>query len=127
MELLHARCAGVDVHSANVVACARIRRAGRSRTTIERCRSPRRGCWSSWSGSAATTSRRPSAVCVSQRASTRCMTTCVHSRILLMLARLGLRGGEVAELTLDDIDWTAGRLTVHGKGGRMSQFPLPRM
>jgi site-specific recombinase XerD len=45
--------------------------------------------------------------------------------ILLLLARFGLRGGEVAALTVDDIDWAAGRLTIHGKGGRISQFPLP--
>jgi site-specific recombinase XerD len=44
--------------------------------------------------------------------------------ILLLLARYGLRGGEVAALTLDDIDWAAGRLTIHGKGRRLSQLPL---
>ena len=36
--------------------------------------------------------------------------------ILLLLARLGLRAGEVAAITLDDIDWRAGILLVHGKG-----------
>lgn len=45
--------------------------------------------------------------------------------ILLLLIRLGLRAGEVAALTLDDIDWTQGFLKVHGKGSRCSQFPLP--
>ena len=35
--------------------------------------------------------------------------------ILLLLARLGLRRGEVASLGLDDIDWRAGELTVAGK------------
>lgn len=44
--------------------------------------------------------------------------------ILLLLARLGLRGGEVEALRVDDIDWTAGTLTVHGKGGRVRQMPL---
>jgi site-specific recombinase XerD len=44
--------------------------------------------------------------------------------ILVLLARYALRGGEVAALTLDDIDWATGRLTIHGKGGRLSQFPL---
>src|ERR1700674_4840010 len=34
--------------------------------------------------------------------------------ILLLLARLGLRSGEVTFLELDDIDWKAGRLTVSG-------------
>jgi site-specific recombinase XerD len=45
--------------------------------------------------------------------------------ILLLLARLGLRSGEVAFLDLDDIDWEAGSLSVHGKGGRRTQLPLP--
>ena len=45
--------------------------------------------------------------------------------ILLMLARLGLRAGEVVALMLDDIDWEAGLLTVRSKGGRWTQLPLP--
>jgi site-specific recombinase XerD len=45
--------------------------------------------------------------------------------ILLLLARLGLRAGEVVAMTLDDVDWKAGRLTVPGKGGRWAQMPLP--
>lgn len=45
--------------------------------------------------------------------------------ILLMLARLGLRSGEVAFLELDDIDWKAGCLHVRGKGGRRNELPLP--
>jgi len=44
--------------------------------------------------------------------------------ILLLLARLGLRAGEVEALNLDDIDWTTGTLTVHGKGGKVLQMPL---
>ncbi len=44
--------------------------------------------------------------------------------MLLLLARLGLRAGEVASLTLDDIDWHAGTLTVHGKGSQESPLPL---
>jgi integrase/recombinase XerD len=44
--------------------------------------------------------------------------------VLLLLARLGLRGGEVAALTLNDIDWHNGTLTVRGKGDRRSQFPM---
>jgi site-specific recombinase XerD len=45
--------------------------------------------------------------------------------ILLLLARLGLRAGEVATLSLEDLDWQAGLITVRGKGGRYSQLPLP--
>jgi len=45
--------------------------------------------------------------------------------ILLLLARLGLRAGEVVALMLDDIDWKLGHLTVHGKAGRWAQLPLP--
>lgn len=45
--------------------------------------------------------------------------------ILQLLARLGLRAGEVATLTLDDLDWDAGELIVCGKGGRHDRLPLP--
>jgi len=45
--------------------------------------------------------------------------------IVLLLARLGLRAGEVASLDLDDIDWDAGRVTVRGKGGQRTALPLP--
>jgi len=45
--------------------------------------------------------------------------------ILLLLARLGLRAGEVVGLTLEDLNWQSGSITVHGKGGRCSQLPLP--
>jgi integrase/recombinase XerD len=44
---------------------------------------------------------------------------------LLLLARLGLRSGEVAFLELDDIDWKTGKLSVRGKSGRRSDLPLP--
>lgn len=45
--------------------------------------------------------------------------------IVLLLARLGLRSGEVASLQLDSIDWQAGRLSVHGKSGYRNELPLP--
>lgn len=45
--------------------------------------------------------------------------------ILLLQARLGLRGGEVTALTLDDFDWPAGIVTVPGKGDRREPLPLP--
>lgn len=46
--------------------------------------------------------------------------------ILMLLARLGLRAGEVAALTLEDIRWDTGEITVQGKGLRQSRLPLPR-
>jgi integrase len=44
---------------------------------------------------------------------------------LLLLARLGLRAGEVAGLRLDDIDWRRGEITIAGKGNRRERLPLP--
>jgi integrase/recombinase XerD len=45
--------------------------------------------------------------------------------ILLLLARLGLRAGEVAALALDDVDWRGGEILIRGKGGREDRLPLP--
>jgi integrase/recombinase XerD len=45
--------------------------------------------------------------------------------VIVLMLRLGLRAGEVAALRLEDLDWRAGQVTVHGKGGRMDQLPLP--
>lgn len=45
--------------------------------------------------------------------------------ILLLLARLGLRGGEVVAMTLDDLDWQHGEIIVRGKGQRQERLPLP--
>ena len=45
--------------------------------------------------------------------------------VLLLLARLGLRAGEVAAIQLDDIDWRAGEVVVRGKGARLDRLPLP--
>ena len=45
--------------------------------------------------------------------------------VLLLLARLGLRGGEVITLLLEDIDWDAGVLCVRGKSGHQCLMPLP--
>jgi len=44
--------------------------------------------------------------------------------ILLLLARLGLRAGEVVRLKLEDVDWENGLITVYGKG-KWAQLPLP--
>jgi len=45
--------------------------------------------------------------------------------ILQLLARLGLRAGEVVRLELEDIDWNGGWVSVQRKGGRRSVLPLP--
>lgn len=45
--------------------------------------------------------------------------------VLLLLTRLGLRRGEVANLQLDDLHWARGEITVHGKGNRRETLPLP--
>jgi site-specific recombinase XerD len=44
--------------------------------------------------------------------------------ILMLLSRLGIRASEVLKLTLDDIDWDSGEITIRGKGSKISQFPL---
>jgi site-specific recombinase XerD len=46
--------------------------------------------------------------------------------ILLLLARLGLRAGDVAGLRLDDLDWTDGMLRLSGKARRQVRLPLPQ-
>ncbi len=45
--------------------------------------------------------------------------------ILLLLARLGLRGGEVLAMTLEDLDWERSEIVVRGKGQRLERLPLP--
>jgi site-specific recombinase XerD len=46
--------------------------------------------------------------------------------ILLLLARLGLRAGDILSLHLADIDWQQATLSVRGKGRRETQLPLPQ-
>ncbi len=63
----------------------------------------------------------------------RLLASCDHScalgrrdyAILLLLARLGLRAGEVVALELDDIDWRNGAVVVRGKRRRRDRMPLP--
>jgi site-specific recombinase XerD len=45
--------------------------------------------------------------------------------ILLLLARLGLRAGEVVGLNLEDLDWDHGLIRIRRKGSRWTQLPLP--
>jgi integrase/recombinase XerD len=44
--------------------------------------------------------------------------------VLLLLARLGLRAGEVVSLKLDDIQWRAGEIVIWGKGRMVDHLPL---
>jgi site-specific recombinase XerD len=46
--------------------------------------------------------------------------------MLLLLARLGLRAGDVVALRLGDIEWERGRLRVVGKGRHETRLPLPQ-
>lgn len=46
--------------------------------------------------------------------------------ILLLLARLGLRAGDIASMRFDDIDWRHATLAVRGKGRRETRLPLPQ-
>jgi len=46
--------------------------------------------------------------------------------IVLLLARLGLRAGEVASLQLHEIDWSQGTFRVMGKSRREAKLPLPQ-
>lgn len=46
--------------------------------------------------------------------------------VILLLSRLGLRGGDIVEMRLDDINWNEGTLRVKGKGHREDLLPLPQ-
>ena len=50
---------------------------------------------------------------------------CRDFAVITTLARLGLRAAEVATLRLDDLQWRAGEVVVHGKGHRAERMPLP--
>src|SRR5215510_15737558 len=43
----------------------------------------------------------------------------------MMLAKLGMRAGEVATLTLDDIDWRSGEMLIRAKGRQRARMPIP--
>lgn len=71
---------------------------------------------------------------LSREAVQRVLTTCDRSTvlgkrdyaILLLLARLGLRAGEIVALELDDIDWLNAQLIVRSKKGNgWAKLPLP--
>jgi site-specific recombinase XerD len=45
--------------------------------------------------------------------------------VLMMLAKLGLRAGEVAALALDDVDWRSGEMVIRAKGRQRARMPIP--
>ena len=45
--------------------------------------------------------------------------------VMLLLARLGLRGQEINAIRLDDINWRAGEILIRGKRGFYDRMPLP--
>ena len=54
-------------------------------------------------------------------------TRCFRDRaIILLLIRLGLRAGDVAQLRLTDIEWERGTVRVLGKGRYEVRLPLPQ-
>jgi integrase/recombinase XerD len=59
-----------------------------------------------------------------------CHLSTAHGRrdhaVLLLLARLGLRAGDIVAMKLTDIDWRRGTLRVRGKGQRETLLPLPQ-
>lgn len=56
----------------------------------------------------------------------RTITALRDRAILLLLARLGLRSGDVANLVFSDFDWKEGSFCVSGKGRRQVRLPLPQ-
>jgi site-specific recombinase XerD len=46
--------------------------------------------------------------------------------LILLLARLGLRAGDVVAMQLNDIDWRRGAIRVAGKSPRVARLPLPQ-
>ena len=58
-------------------------------------------------------------MCVAGRA------TATLVRAFLLLARLGLRAGEIVSLVLEDIDWQSSQITVKGKSKHRPRLPIP--
>lgn len=80
----------------------------------------------SWSGSRLPKALPPGAP---SRLLRSCDRRTAHGRrdyaMLMLLARLGLRAGEIVALGLDDFDWRTGEVLIHGKGRRDERLPLP--
>jgi integrase/recombinase XerD len=58
-----------------------------------------------------------------------CDRQCADGRrdyaVLLLLARLGLRAGEVVELMLEDLDWHEAAIRIRGPAQRCDRLPMP--
>jgi integrase/recombinase XerD len=68
----------------------------------------------------------PKALPAADLASMLALDMSARDRVLvLLLARLGLRSREAAQLLLEDVDWRAGTLRVTGKGDDRQLMPLP--
>jgi site-specific recombinase XerD len=71
---------------------------------------------------------------LSAEAVERVLASCDHTTrigvrdraVLLLLARLGLRAGDVAALRCSDIDWADATVQVAGKNRRQTRLPLPQ-
>jgi len=51
---------------------------------------------------------------------------CRDRAMVLLMARLGLRSGDLIQLCLGDIDWSNATIQVSGKGRRAARVPLPQ-
>ncbi|HUC14480.1 MAG TPA: site-specific integrase [Acidimicrobiales bacterium] len=79
-----------------------------------------------WRGSSLPRALAPAQVAALLSSSDR--TTAVGRRdfaVLVLLARLGLRAVEVAQLRLEDFDWSRGDVLVRGKANRLERLPVP--
>ena len=55
-----------------------------------------------------------------------CDRATAMGRCLMMLAKPGLRAGEVATLTLDDFDWrSSGEMLIRAKRRQRARMPMP--
>lgn len=79
-----------------------------------------------WRGRSLPRAMRPKDVDALIASCDRSTTSGLRDRaVLVLMARLGLRAGEVAAIELDDIDWRAGEIAVRGKARRSDRLPLP--
>lgn len=80
--------------------------------------------WRSWACSSVPKYLVPRDVDRVIRASSASRNGARDKAIILLLARLGLRAGDIASLCVTDLDWEAARILVSGKGRRQEYLPL---